>query len=639
MANTIAGTRILNLGGRAAVNICAGLLRRAGATVEDGGLPAADGRHDVVLFSSDDIGPDECAQLTSALTGAILCDIATTYRGTKGAEALGDAVLQARSGLMDVTGFAGGPPTATVLPIIELSGALYAASLVSALRLAGDKGADVSISLLGCAISTLTTFLPQAFVGGRAGRIGNRHPACSPWNAYPTRDGNVLVCTSSNEQWLRLRARVNRPDFLDPRFDNLDGRLAAVDEIDRLMGAWTGTLTTAECLVHCEAVGIPAGPIVAPDRLWQEPNFRFRHPEAAAAQEKGAPSGAVAALVGLLRTEPLAPQEANKVAGGNIERIGGRLPLAGLRVLELGQYTTVPLATRHLAALGADVLKIEPPSGEVTRRWQPAREGMSYYFVITNAGKTIEFLDLSQDTGCARLAELVGTAHVLIENMRPGALAKRGFDRARLAALNPALVYCGVSGFGAHSAYPGRPAFDTVVQGMAGFMELTQSGGQPVKLGVSAADILGAQCVLYAVLTSLPRTGQFIDVAMQDIAAWSSILAGSHPSGAGTVLPCLDGALWLERETGAPKPSGSAALQSLPRALAQTCLAAAGVKAHSVARVDELLLDPQVQADALAIAIEEDGAMCPILMPPYRIASRPLAAPKIPRRLEPAANA
>lgn len=539
---------------------------------------------------------------------------------------------------MDVTGFPDGTATATALPIVELSGALYAASLISALRLAGEKGADVSISLLACAISTLTTFLPQAFVGARATRIGNRHPACAPWNAYPTRDGNVLVCSSSDEQWQRLRTHINRPDFVDPRFDRLHDRVTAADEIDQLMRSWTGTLTTAECLARCDAMGIPAGPIVAPGRLWQEPNFRFRHPEAATAQEKGAPSAAVAALVGLMHIEPLAPEKGNAGEGGLIKGIGGRLPLAGLRVLEVGQYTTVPLATRHLAALGAEVIKIEPPSGDVTRRWRPSREGMSYYFTITNADKTIEFLDLSQAPGRARFAELVGSVHVLIENMRPGALAKLGFDRARLAALNPALIYCGVSGFGTHSAYPGRPTVDTVVQGMAGFMELTPSGEQPVKLGISAADILGAQCALYAILTNLPQAGLFIDVAMQDVAAWSSIPAGYQPSGSGTVLSCLDGELWLPRDADGRDVCNNVALRSLPRTLAQDGLAAEGVKVHRVARVDELLLDPQVQAEVLAVATEEDGALWPTVTPPYRITGRALAVPKIPRRLENTAN-
>lgn len=629
MARGMEGLRVLSLGGRAAVDMCADLLRRAGAAVEKGRLPLDPAGHDVVLFSSDRLGEADRDALGAAAGQAILCDIATSYAGSADGSPLSDSALQARSGLMDVTGFADGAPTATALPMIELSGALYAASLVTALCRSGQGGTRVSVSLLGCAVSTLTTFLPRAFVGERAGRIGNRHPACSPWNAYPTRDGHVLICTSSDEQWLRLRARTNLPEFLDPRFDHLADRLAAVDEIDRLMKAWTETLTTADCFGHCEAAGIPAGPIIAPGRLWQEANFRFRHPSAAAAQEGGAAAPDVAALVELLHVEPLMPG----LEAARLDGVGGALPLAGLRVLELGQYTTVPLATKHLATLGAEVIKIEPPSGEVARRWVPTRDGMSYYFAITNSDKSIEFLDLSQEPGRRRLEELVGSAHVLIENMRPGALGKLGFDRARLAALNPSLVYCAVSGFGSRTAYPGRPAFDTVVQGMGGLMELTPSAGRPVKLGVSAADILGAQLVLYALLASLPRGGLFIDVAMQDIAAWSSIAAGCWPAGEGRVFPCLDGALWLEGPPPPHEAAEAAALKSLPRVLARARLAELGIRAHPVARVDELLLDPLLISDVFSVATEDGGAPWPSLCPPYRIEGRPFASPRVPQRL------
>lgn len=630
MANEMAGLRVLTLGGRAAVDICADLLCRAGAAVEKGLPPIDPVGHDVILFSSDRLGEVDRDALRAMAGQAILCDIATSYAGSADGPPLSDSALQARSGLMDVTGFADGAPTATALPMIELSGALYAASLVTALCRSGQDRARVSVSLLGCAVSTLTTFLPRAFIGERAGRIGNRHPACAPWNAYPTRDGHVLICTSSDEQWLRLRARTNLTELLAPRFDRLADRLAAVDEIDRLMTAWTETLTTADCLGHCEAAGIPAGPIISPGRLWQEANFRFRHPAAAAAQEGGAAALDVAALVELVHVEPLMLG----LEAARLDGVGGALPLTGLRVLELGQYTTVPLATRHLATLGAEVIKVEPPSGEVARRWIPTRDGMSYYFAITNSDKSIEFLDLSQEPGRKRLEELVGSAHVLIENMRPGALGKLGFDRARLAALNPSLVYCAVSGFGSRSAYPGRPAFDTVVQGMGGLMELTPSAGRPVKLGVSAADILGAQLVLYALLANLPRGGLFIDVAMQDIAAWSSIAADFWPAGEGRVFPCLDGALWLEGSPPSREAAETAALKSLPRVLARARLAELGIRAHPVARVDELLLDPLLISDVFSVATEDGGAPWPSLCPPYRIEGRPFAPPRIPRRLD-----
>lgn len=622
-AGALRQARILNLGGCAAVEICADLLRQAGATIETG-RSDAHGAFDIVLWSSDELGVEGRRSLAAAHPDAIRCDISATHPGTGGMGALDDAVLQARSGLMDVTGFTAGLPTATTVPMVDLSAALYAASVIAALRLSGSAGISVQVSRLGCAVSALTTFLPQAFLGQRVGRMGNRHPACAPWNAYPTHDGYVLICTSSDEQWGRLRARMNHASLLDPGFDRLEDRVVRVDEIDDRMRAWTSTLTTAACLDHCEAAGIAAGPIIASHRLWEEANFRTRHPEAAALQRDGANAAAVLSAINLIRATPLVPQSPARRLGG----IGGALPLSGLRVLELGQYTATPLATKHLAMLGAQVIKVEPPKGEVTRRWQPTRDGMSYYFAITNSGKALEFLDLSGDEGRQRLAQLIGSAHVLIENMRPGALAGMGFDPPRLAALNPALVYCSVSGFGAYSAYPRRPAFDTVVQAMTGLMDLTPSAGQPVKLGVSAADILGAQAALFAILTSLPEGGLFVDVAMQDVTAWAALAAERWPSGHGRILSCLDGTLWLEGR--ARTVPDEAALALLPRVLAQRRLANAGVQAHRISRVDELLLDPLIEAQELAVADQDGGGLWPTIQPPYRIEGCDLVASRIP---------
>jgi crotonobetainyl-CoA:carnitine CoA-transferase CaiB-like acyl-CoA transferase len=122
---------------------------------------------------------------------------------------------------------------------------------------------------------------------------------------------------------------------------------------------------------------------------------------------------------------------------------------------------------------------------------------------------------------------------VLVENLRPGALAKLGFDRRALADANPRLVYCSISGFGVRTAYPERPAFDTVIQAMSGLMDLTRSEGEPVKIGASAADILGGQAALFAIAARLAAAsdgaGKFIEIGMQDVAAWTALFAAGRP--------------------------------------------------------------------------------------------------------------
>ncbi len=161
------------------------------------------------------------------------------------------------------------------------------------------------------------------------------------------------------------------------------------------------------------------------------------------------------------------------------------LPLAGVRVVELGQYTTVPLVGRHLASLGAEVIKVEPMEGDAARQWAPHRDGTSYFFVMSNSGKRSLGVDLRSPQGADFFRRLLRTADVLIENMKPGSLARLGLSQAALAALNSRLVYVAITGFGADSAYTERPAFDTVVQAMCGIMDVTRSGDTPLKAGIS----------------------------------------------------------------------------------------------------------------------------------------------------------
>ena len=135
------------------------------------------------------------------------------------------------------------------------------------------------------------------------------------------------------------------------------------------------------------------------------------------------------------------------------------LPLTGVRVLEIGQYTTAPLTARHLASLGAEVIKIEPPSGDAAREWAPKVDGLSVFFAMSNSGKTSYCLDLKTEFGRDAFAELVATADVMVENMKPGSLAAIGFTAARLQEINPKLIYCAITGFGSDSVYENRPAF------------------------------------------------------------------------------------------------------------------------------------------------------------------------------------
>ncbi|SAL45469.1 formyl-CoA transferase [Caballeronia peredens] len=626
------GLQVLACGARDAVKLCATLLERAGAKVDCAAAPADVAGYDVIVVSSDMDDANDIVRWKAS--GAhIVCDItATGPQDTRAGTRWSDAQIQAMSGLMDTTGFAQGAPVRIGIALAEISAALYAAAAVAAaVRVKRMRGIvqNIDVTLSGCAASALTTFLPAAFARRTAGRVGNRHPACAPWNAYRTRDGWILICTSTEEQWRKLRQEARVPQLDDARFATLADRVRHVDALDALLETWTSTLPTDDCTRLCERIGVAAGPIVAVNDLPDEPNFRMRHPLAARAIETDGIDDATYRRVSIFETSALsdagfAAQPATRAKAAAAPDAG---PLAGVKVIEIGQYTTAPLVGKHLAALGAEVVKIEPPGGEVARSWKPGQGGTSYFFALNNTDKQTLALDLKHEADRAHLRTLLADADVLVENLRPGALAKLGFTRAALAQINPRLVYCSISGFGIASAYPSRPAFDTVIQAMGGLMDVTRSDGAPVKIGASGADILGGQAALFAIVARLAardeNEGAFVEISMQDVAAWCALFAAGRPVARGQALACLDGHVWAEGEV---SDADRARCITLPKAVAAKALAGA----VPVMRVDELLEDRDFLADVLSAARDPQGAFWPVLKVPYRLTKTPARVRAVP---------
>ena len=203
-------------------------------------------------------------------------------------------------------------------------------------------------------------------------------------------------------------------------------------------------------------------------------------------------------------------------------------PLAGVRAIELGQIAAGPFAGSLLADLGADVVKIErPDGGDGMRSWPPLSEAAageaapcSENFASVNRNKRSVVLDLKDPAGVDRLLRLAGVADVLLENYRPGVLARLGAGYDAVSARNPKIVYCSISGYGQTGPYARRGAFDVTVQGMSGLMSVTgEPGGAPVKCGVPVGDFcagLYAACTMIAGLMRARTTGRgaHIDCSM-----------------------------------------------------------------------------------------------------------------------------
>jgi formyl-CoA transferase len=199
------------------------------------------------------------------------------------------------------------------------------------------------------------------------------------------------------------------------------------------------------------------------------------------------------------------------------------LPLAGLRVLELGQLIAGPFAAKTLADFGAEVIKIEAPGkGDPLRRWRLLKDGTSVWWQVQSRNKRSVTLDLKDAAAQDIVRRLADESDVLVENFRPGALEAYGLDPAALMERNPRLIVLRISGYGQSGPYRDKPGFGVVAEAMGGLRHLTgEPGRTPVRVGVSIGDTLAGLHGVIGVLTALHERqrsgrGQVVDVALYE---------------------------------------------------------------------------------------------------------------------------
>jgi crotonobetainyl-CoA:carnitine CoA-transferase CaiB-like acyl-CoA transferase len=180
------------------------------------------------------------------------------------------------------------------------------------------------------------------------------------------------------------------------------------------------------------------------------------------------------------------------------------LPLAGVQVVAWEQAVAAPLASRHLADLGADVIKVERPgSGDFARDYDSAVNGLSAYFVWLNRGKRSVALDLKSPADREAFQHLLQRADVFLHNQGPGAAERMECGYERLQIANPRLVWCGISGYGPDGPHRDRKAYDLLLQGEAGVISITGTPEQPSKIGISVADIASGMYAFSSILAAL----------------------------------------------------------------------------------------------------------------------------------------
>jgi crotonobetainyl-CoA:carnitine CoA-transferase CaiB-like acyl-CoA transferase len=376
-------------------------------------------------------------------------------------------------------------------------------------------------------------------------------------------------------------------------------------------------------------------------------------------------------------------------------------PLDGLRVLDLSRILAGPWCSQLLADFGAEVIKVEKPGeGDDTRRWGPpwlkdgdgADSDESAYYLACNRGKRSAAIDFTRPEGQALVVELARRADVLIENFKVGGLARYGLDHASLAAVNPRLIYCSITGFGQDGPYAKRAGYDAAIQAMGGLMSLTgerddRPGGGPQKVGVAVADLMAGMYAASAILAALRHRdltgqGQHLDVALLDTqVAWLAnqasnyLVGGVVPKREGTAHPNIvpyqafasaDGYLMLAvgndaqfarfaRLVGHPEWATDPRFASNPArvahratlvplvaaSLATRCTAewlalleAEGVPAAPINDLARVFADPQVIARRLRVeAPHPNGGRVAMVRQPVRFSATPPREPAAPPTL------
>ena len=480
----------------------------------------------------------------------VLCSISTFGNKSARENWLGNELIaEAMAGLIACTGYPERPPVRSGVPYALHVTSLFAfGGIMAALweQSRSGRGQCIDLGVMDCLVALLGNFIPSYFLkGGSPKRVGNRHTTAAPWNLYPTSDRYIVICTGSGGGWWKKIAKViGRPDLAeDPRYNEDAKRVERVDEVDRLITDWTHRHTTQLVIGQMISIGIPASEVVPVETVLCDPHYGETRAMLASATVERSGGRASIPLVGLpLKVGAWKPRsEAGPVLGNagacdlvtsattrrsrTDDRVG-RAALDGIRVLEFGARTSVPLAGRLLADMGADVIKIEPPKGEGHRSAGQMIGGSSYLFHINNAGKRSVVVDPKDPRGRELILELAAQADVWIENLAPGTLDSMGLGYGSLSAVNSRIIYASCSGFGHRSNYGKKRALDAVVQAASGIMHLTGYPDHlPVKIGLSAVDLGVAVGLVGAVLGALRErcssgAGTHIDLAMADIGVW-----------------------------------------------------------------------------------------------------------------------
>lgn len=511
----------------------------------------------------EDLGPDGLEGLGLPWqhlhgTNGALCALRISPFGLDGPRAHdfgNDRVAQAYCGMLHVTGLPGEPPILVPHPLAEYWTGLHGASgLLVALENARRTGHGqvVDLAMYETALRIQEEFIVQYDqLGIVRQRMGNEYAETVPSNHYPTSDGKwVAISAAGIQPFVRVCEAMGNPAAAqDDRFSTPDARLRYRADVNELIATWTITRTAEDIIETFSTHGAPAALVQSVDDILEDRHVRAREDIAASVSQRGRPlqlparfprlSGSrpfptePAPFVGqdqqlvaelLDRREELELSEQSERSAGHAstrtqERTG---PLTHLRVVDIGRFIAGPFCATILGEFGAEVIKIELPSGDSTRSRHPLKDGVGLSFEMTNRNKLSTTLDLHHEDGRRLFLDLMRTTDVLVENFRPGTLERWNLGPEVLHATNPGLVVLRASGFGQTGPYRDRSAFDRIGLAAGGISYLGgRPDGPPLRPGVLASDYSTALFGFFGVLAALrdrrlSGRGQVVDSTLYE---------------------------------------------------------------------------------------------------------------------------
>ncbi len=371
-------------------------------------------------------------------------------------------------------------------------------------------------------------------------RAGLKHPMGTPYDAYPCKDGQVVLGCSGDPQFFALAKAMGMPELLDdPKVNNAVARRQNLEYLDEMLNAWLADKTTMEAGDIARSAGVPASSLADMDHVINDPQLAVRNMIVEVETDDGKVTMGGSQFGIMSETPGEVTTAAPKLGEASVDEFMGRTPtlpenpierdpskgpLDGLTELGFARYLASPECGVVLEGFGARVIKIEPLEGDLIRILPPTIENStaSNLFDIVNSGVEAICLNLREEKAQELAKQLVARADLLVENNSTKVMRKYNLMYDDVKDINPDLIYCSESGFGYDGPKADWLAFDQVIQGESGMLSLNGTPGHPARTGDSSTDMTGPFFAIISMMAALHYRrrvdkGQYIETAMLDM--------------------------------------------------------------------------------------------------------------------------